>query len=143
MTRLTGGAGLLIAVGLAFALTFLSALLLQGIGDCAARLVAAQSVPGRIWDYLRPLDFLIFLACLIPSAFWATLLHGRRQWAQFVGTIVLAAMIAWHMYRSYSGLCSATDLFRSTELIIYVFFALLMTMLIRRGAELWAERAGE
>lgn len=143
MTRLTGGAWLLIAVGLAFALTFLSASLLQGISDCAARLVAAQGAAGPIWQYLRPLDFVIFLACLIPSALWATVLHGRRQRAQLVGTIVLAAMIAWHMYRSYSGLCSTTDLFSSAELTIYVFFALLMTMLIRRGAELWAERAGE
>ncbi|MBC9247752.1 hypothetical protein H4P12_13810 [Paracoccus sp. 11-3] len=143
MIRLTGGGWLLFAVGLAFALTFLSASLLQDIGDCAARLVAGQDIQDRVWDHLRPLDFLIFLACVIPSALWATFLRGRRQWAQLGGTIVLAAMIGWHMYRTYSGLCSVTDLFGSRELVIYVFFALLMTMLIRRGAELWAERAGE
>lgn len=147
MTRQMGAAWLVTAVGLALALTCLAAALLQQIEDCAGQLIASQRAfdPSSrdLWDYLRPLDFLIFLACLLPSALWAVLLRGRRQMVQLAGTLVLALMIAWHLYRSYSGLCSVSDLFGSAELGIYVFFALLMTMLIRRGAELVAERAGE
>ena len=147
MTSRSGGAWLLFAVGLAFALTLLAASLLHGIDECAGQLIATQKAfdPAArdLWDYLRPLDFLIFLACLIPSALWACRLSGRRQQVQLGGTVVLAAMIAWHMDRSYGGLCSIGDLFTTGELVIYVFFAWLMTMLIGRLGDLLAKRAGE